>query len=465
MSTKVMKKQMLLLPLLCILNCVVSAADSGEIYTGSVSKIGIWQGGALNLEQAKPLSKQPNFKKLGDADSSEFSGCSTLPEPIFERVACRNPAPSGAGLGGLSVQSGGLCPRSLAQEESPSLEEGVLQSRAVYYSVVPFLDILENTPPEKYSQDYILQIDASLRKKSEKIRIITYNILFDLFDDQLKDKSYCWTQRLPNILTCIENMHPDIICFQEAYPTQLEDLKRSLNTRFTSFVGKSTQGELNAIFYRKDRFELDTKNYRVKTLDVSSASLELPLNLKDDSLVAKIPNFLPPNLEPGKQLTLAHFYDLLTGKNFVVINTHLTYHRINSREDQALFIENLVQNLHTLQKPVIVSGDFNSFPNRPDRMKLPFYDGDRVCQILRRNLRDTKEAALLGHIGPTTTTLPDFFSRENKAFENSEDSDVILDHIFVSPGITVLINATESAQINNRFPSDHMPVIADILLP
>jgi hypothetical protein len=54
------------------------------MYTGSVSKIGIWQGGALNLEQAKPLSKQLNFKKLGDADNSKFSGCPTLPEPIFE---------------------------------------------------------------------------------------------------------------------------------------------------------------------------------------------------------------------------------------------------------------------------------------------------------------------------------------------------------------------------------------------
>src|SRR5258708_1087757 len=115
----------------------------------------------------------------------------------------------------------------------------------VSYSVVPFLETLENTHPDKYSQNYILQINTSFRKKSEKIRIITYNILFDLFDDQLKDKTYCWTQRFPNISICIENMHPDIICLQEVYPAQLEDLKQSLGTHFAAFVGKSTQGELN----------------------------------------------------------------------------------------------------------------------------------------------------------------------------------------------------------------------------
>jgi endonuclease/exonuclease/phosphatase family metal-dependent hydrolase len=335
----------------------------------------------------------------------------------------------------------------------------------ISHSVVPFLETLENTPPGKYSQNYTLQIDASLKKKNEKIRIITYNILFDVFDDQLKDKTYCWAERCSNVLACIENMHPDILCVQEVYPAQLEDLRRSLGAYFASFVGKSAQGELNAIFYRTDRFELDTKNHHVGTLDVSSASVELPLNPKDDVFVAKIPTFLPPDLEPGRQLTLAHFHDKFTGKSFVVINTHLTYYRINSREDQASFIEKLVQNLHALQKPVIVSGDFNTFPNRPDRMKLPFYDGDRICQILQRSLRDTKEIALLGHVGPSTTTLPGFFSRGTRPFENSEDSDVILDHIFVSPGITVLVNANEPIQINDRFPSDHMPVIADILLP
>ncbi|MGE3533380.1 MAG: hypothetical protein AB7H48_00945 [Parachlamydiales bacterium] len=34
-------------------------------------KSGIWQGGAMNLSQAKPASKQLNLNKLGDADGSQ----------------------------------------------------------------------------------------------------------------------------------------------------------------------------------------------------------------------------------------------------------------------------------------------------------------------------------------------------------------------------------------------------------
>jgi endonuclease/exonuclease/phosphatase family metal-dependent hydrolase len=338
-------------------------------------------------------------------------------------------------------------------------------SAKVTHSVVSFIETLENGMPAKQPETYRLKIEESLQRKNEKIRIVTYNILFNLFDSKLEDKAFSWEKRLPNLIVSIENMSPDILCVQEAYPSQLKDLQSSLETHFASFVGASTNGELNAIFYRKDRFNLDTENYQVGSQNLSSSSLKLPLNPKDDALVAKMPHFLSFELEPGRQLTLAHFFDRLTGKNFAIINTHLTFYRINSREDQALFIEQLVQGLRTLNKPVILSGDFNTFPNRPDRTKLPFYDGDYICQIFQRVLKDTKDVAVLGHVGPTSTGLPDFLSRGTKPFEKSEDSDVILDHIFVSPEIVAIVNATESSQVNNQFPSDHMPVIADILLP
>lgn len=338
-------------------------------------------------------------------------------------------------------------------------------SAQISHSIVPSLETLENAPPEKYSHTYKLRIDASLKRRNEKIRVVSYNILFNLFDHQLKSKSHCWIERLPKIIASIQNIDPDILCIQEAYPSQLDDLRKAFEPDFASFVGSSTQGELNAIFYKKDRFLLDTENYQLDSVNVSSASFDLPLNPKDDPLVAKIPDFLPPNLEPGRQLTLAHFQDKLTGKTFAIINTHLTYYRINSREDQAYFIKKLAQTLQALHQPVIVAGDLNTFPNHPDRPKLPFYDGNYVCQILQTALKDSKEIALLGHIGPTSTGLHDFLSRGSKPFGNQEDSDVILDHIFVSPEITVLVNATEPSQVDNSFPSDHFPLIADVLLP
>ncbi|MBX7066467.1 MAG: hypothetical protein K1X28_04495 [Parachlamydiales bacterium] len=56
-------------------------------YTESGSRIGRWQGDALNLSQAKPMPKQPMFKNMGDAGGSQIQRLSTLPEPILESRA------------------------------------------------------------------------------------------------------------------------------------------------------------------------------------------------------------------------------------------------------------------------------------------------------------------------------------------------------------------------------------------
>lgn len=324
----------------------------------------------------------------------------------------------------------------------------------ITYSVMPIVEQAEIQPAAKYSERHIKEINQVLDKKSEKIRIVTYNILFDLFDDKLADKGQSWQARLPWVIKSIENMKPDIFCVQEAYSKQLADLMVALEKTHTCYIGSSTTGELNAIFYNKNRFDLDVEQ--------DSASYDLPLNSQDDAYVATIPGFLCPELEPGKQMTVAHLVEKATRKEFVVMNTHLTYSRVNSREDQARFISALAGRLRI---PVILTGDFNTFPNRPDLKNYQFYDGDHVCHILQRHLKDSRDISLLGHVGPLCTSIRDFSSRNNKPFAHNEFAGVIPDHIFVSPGITVIINAVEPCLVDAHFPSDHLPVIADILLP
>lgn len=339
----------------------------------------------------------------------------------------------------------------------------IASSAQITYSVVPLLQQIEDCPSEKYPASYVEKIKELLDQKAQKIRVVSYNVLFDLFDDKLKDMTYSWAHRLPSVVRSIENMQPDILCVQEAYPNQIQDLQKSLGNTFNHFVGESTTGELNAIFYNKKRFILDLSSYNASGL--SSRSLIMPVNVKDDTIVKKTPNFLPLELEPGRQLTLAHFQDKLTKKSFVVMNTHLTFHRINSREDQAYFIKGLVEKLHSLNKPVILAGDFNTFPNHPDDSGLPFYDGTYICQIFQTVLKESKDAAWLGHVGPLASCIKDFLYHEHKPFLTTETPGVILDHIYVSPTVSVMIHAIEPSLIDNRFPSDHMPIISDILLP
>jgi endonuclease/exonuclease/phosphatase family metal-dependent hydrolase len=324
-------------------------------------------------------------------------------------------------------------------------------------SVIPIMEKVENAPLAKYSENYIHKTNEALTRKSEKIRAVTFNVLFNLFDDTQKERTHTWPARLPLIVEAVNQMNIDIFCVQETYPSQIRDLDQNLSQNFAYFAGTSTSGEINAIFYNHHRFELITETI--------SQSLDLPMNAKDEPLVAKVPGFLPPHLEPGKQLMVAQFYDRLTKKTFVVMNTHLTYFRLNSREDQAQFIADLAAHYVKNGKHVILTGDFNTFPNRPDLSEYQFYDGTHICHIFEEVLKDTQETALLGHVGPLCTSIRDYNTRHDRPFDASEFPGVYPDHIYVSPEVTVMLHAIEPCQVNHQFPSDHFPVIADILLP
>jgi len=322
-------------------------------------------------------------------------------------------------------------------------------------SVVPIVENIETLPPQKYSERLFSEISIALEKRHQKVRVVTYNVLFDLFDHQF-EKVHTWPERLNRVSLSIQNMKPDLLCVQETYPNQLEDLKKQLGDKLECFSGSCKTGELNAIFYNKDRFERDDLN--------ESLILEMPVNSKDDVHVAKIPDLLPPELEPGRRLTVLHLKDKLTGKSLVVLNTHLTYYRVNTREDQVHYIVDLVRQFQSLGKTVILAGDFNTLPNRPEQSTYKFHDGNHLKQLFQTALKNTKETALLGHIGPLSTYTKDFLKPGSKVFDEIGSPELILDHIFVSPHVTVIANAIEPSKVNGHFPSDHLPVFADILI-
>lgn len=326
-------------------------------------------------------------------------------------------------------------------------------STEIVDSVVPIVDKIQTLPPQKYSERLCAEISNALEKRDQMVRVVTFNVLFDLFDHQM-EKIHSWPKRLERVSLSILNMQPDLLCVQETYPNQLEDLKKQLGME--CFAGDCKTGELNAIFFNTERFERDDAEI--------SQILEMPINPKDDALIAAIPDLLPPELEPGRRLTILHLKDKLTGKSLVVLNTHLTYYRVNTREDQVHYIVDLVNKFQAQGKTVILAGDFNTLPNRPEQTTYKFHDGSHMMQIFRTALKNTKETALLGHIGPISTYTKDFLKPGSKVFSEVGTPELILDHIFVSPHVTVLINAIEPSKVNGQFPSDHLPVFADILL-
>lgn len=303
----------------------------------------------------------------------------------------------------------------------------IMTAGAVENSVIPMMEkyeCIENLPAQKFTKNQFDEISHALERKEDKIRLVTYNMLFNWYDHNL-DPENRWPNRFPRIVELINEMRPDIICTQELYPDQVQDIASLLDNEFTFFVGqKDEDGESYGIFYRKERFEL------------ISSHVKYPLSV-------------------------VQLKDLKTDKIFSVFNTHMPLSNIERREANAHKIVQIIEPV-AREMPVIFTGDLNTFPGLLD-LNLPFYDGDYIHRILSKGaIKNSREQALIGHFGPISTFTSN--GTDVKPFQGTGTPGVILDHIYVTEDVTVLMHAVEPATIDGHFPSDHLPVLIDCLI-
>lgn len=315
----------------------------------------------------------------------------------------------------------------------------VLQLCAVENSVIPLVEKferIENLTPQKYSQNQYLEICSVLNQREERLRLATYNVLFNLYDHNLEEINR-WPQRLPRIVELINEMQPDIMGVQELYPDQLADLLPHLEHTFAFYAKACKDGELNGFFYRKERFEVVDSQIWYMTST--------------------------PEIPSSETLTMLQLKDLKTGKCFAIFNTHLAFSKINKREFQAQFIAKKIS-VYAKQMPVILTGDMNTFPQRLDLEKLPFYDGDYIQRIFtKKNLQEAREVSILGHLGPIST-FSNADNNDGTPFKGTGTPGVFLDHIYVSDGVQVIMHAVQPGTVEGHFPSDHLPVLIDFIL-
>ena len=310
-------------------------------------------------------------------------------------------------------------------------------AESVENSIIPMIEkieVIDNLPANKYSTNQFAEITTTLNRKEERIRLVTYNTLFHLYDHNL-DEVNRWPQRLPRIIELIKEMQPDIIGVQELYTSQAKDLLPLIEEQYAFYSRDGENEELNGIFYRKERFEVVGQQVLFMTA---------------------------PNTSGSATLTMLQLKDLKTGKSFAVFNTHLAFSQIDKRDFQVRFIAEHLQPF-TEQMPVILTGDLNTFPNRLDLEKLPFYDGDYIHRILTKGaLKDAKDVSILGHVGPIST-----FSNDPSSiapFSGTGTPGIFLDHIYISKGIEVLIHAVQPGTVDGHYPSDHLPVLIDFIV-
>lgn len=259
-------------------------------------------------------------------------------------------------------------------------------------------------------------------ESSGTIKLMSYNILQD---DADRPAGYLWSERKANVIKQIKSNAVDILCAQEDYYRQGQDIMADLNFG-KSGVSRNDgtargSGEFVAIYYKKERFQLiDSGHFWMsETPAVPSKSW--------DASVLRICNW-------------AFFQDQQNQQKFYVFNTHLDHIGTVARYKSAQLLIRMITEIAG-NYPVILAGDMNATP-----------DSDAIKE-LKGLLSDSREISVTAPAGSIGTY---------NGMVTGKDATRRIDYVFLSGSVIVNSYRVISETINNRYPSDHFPVLVDL---
>lgn len=260
------------------------------------------------------------------------------------------------------------------------------------------------------------------------MRVMTFNIRYD----EPRDGVNAWANRKQKVADVIRFHKADIVGVQEALVAQLRDLETLLPDLAWVGVGRSDGkdgSEFSAIFYRKSRFQMiENRTFWL------SETPDVPGSKSWDAAITRI-------------VTWAKLKDRSTGKTFFVINTHFDHVGQRARVESASLI---LKKMETIvgRSPFVLTGDFNV--QRENEAYKTLAAGTPAIKIA-----DARTISKNGHFGGDSTW---------NAFKELEPGRTI-DYIFVRDGVKVYEHGVLSDRWNGLWASDHLPVIAEILIP
>lgn len=280
------------------------------------------------------------------------------------------------------------------------------------------------SPGENGSTEQSFEDDTQ-SSNSGLIRVMSFNIRYD----NPNDGENRWENRNGFVANMIQT-HADIAGTQEGMVHQLEDLDTMLPNPSFSFdrVGVSRndseyEGEFCAIYYRTDKFELLEHN----TFWLSGTPDE-PGSVGWDAALPRI-------------VTWAKFQDKSKDSSFYVFNTHFDHQGEEARDNSSRLILEKIEEIAG-DDPVVVMGDFNAT------------EDEEPYKILTEQLFDGFYHSKNEHEGPESTW--NGFSEIKLGHR--------IDFIFANPQVSVVKHRILTDTRDGRFPSDHLPVQAEIKL-
>lgn len=258
--------------------------------------------------------------------------------------------------------------------------------------------------------------------KAQSTLVMTYNIRYANPGDN-EDR---WEKRKGKVVDLIVNYQPDIFGIQEGLSHQVHYLDSLLPQYLYVGVGRDDgkqKGEYCALFY-------DTTRYAVlQTGTFWLSPTPKTISVGWDAALERI-------------CTFGLFEDQLAGTKLWVFNTHFDHKGKVARERSARLIVNQIKKLiidHLA--PIVLMGDLNSLPD------------DVPIHKLSEWLTDASKISTHKVYGPAGTF---------NGFDNTATMSRRIDYIFVRGLKVVRYLHIDDRRNNNHFPSDHLPVLAEV---
>ena len=306
----------------------------------------------------------------------------------------------------------------------------MIQSLFIRYKTLFLLTLFIFVPISNSAKNVMFSFILNEVQNSNynSLRMMTYNIRFD----NPADGVHAWPNRKELVASVIRFHKADIIGVQEAMEHQIQDLMDLLPGYDWVGVGRNEDGggEFSAILYRSSVVAVKA----AQTFWLSESPDE-PGSKSWDSSLPRI-------------ATWAHFVTSSDGRELFVLNTHFDHRGEQARLESARLLKEQVSKLAN-GLPVIVMGDLNATSEQPPLVLLsdtPLSDG--------RSLRDGFVHSIVPHHGPASTWT---------GFTKIE-ADRRIDYIFASEDLPIHYHAILTDKLEDRYPSDHLPVLVEVEL-
>lgn len=258
---------------------------------------------------------------------------------------------------------------------------------------------------------------------AQSFNVITYNIRLNTSSDGIN----AWPNRKEMVTALLRFHEAAIFGLQEAKHEQILDLEERMPHFGRLGSGRDdgqTGGEYSPVFYDRGRFKL---------LESGQFWLSETPEFPSKGWDAALPRIV----------TWGKFKVIGSSRKFFFFNTHFDHVGKVARANSSRLILEKIAALNPSHLPVIVTGDFNLTPE------------SEPISLIMEKLRDSYVISASPPYGPVGTF---------NSFRRDHPLDQRIDYIFVNDKVKVEKYGVLTDGWDNRWPSDHQPVLVRIRL-